>query len=176
MNKKVIISDKLANSIRGLWHIESLEEKKKIIRHYDNLCHLFLLVKNHPDSFSPDELQKCNQKMRTLNPAEKDLITEIFLTLHMGIINDPLEYTVEEIQTLYSKGLYFTKEELEEMIDWQSYSKKRNSELIALLEEYLDNHLYFNTVEEAEKVWDEYDASHKKITILSQFIFQLIYL
>lgn len=160
MNKEVIISDKLANSIRGLWHIESLEEKKKIIRHYDNLCHLFLLVKNHPDYFSPEELEKCNQKTRALNQTEKDLISEIFLTLHMGIINDPLEYTVEEIKALYSKGLFFTKEELEEMIDWQFYSKKQNTELIALIEEYLDKHLYFNTIDEAEQVWNASEVSH----------------
>jgi hypothetical protein len=160
MNKEVEISDKLANSIRGLWHIESLEEKKKIIRHYDNLCRLLMLVNNHPDSFSPEELQKCNQKIRALNQTEKDLIAEIFLTLHMGIINDPLEYTVEEMQALYSKGLYFTKEELEEMIDWQIYSKKHNAELIALIEEYLDKHLYFNTIDEAEQVWNASEVPH----------------
>lgn len=160
MKKEVEISDKLANSIRGLWHIESSEEKKKVIRYYDNLCHLFLLAKNHPDSFSPEELQKYNQKTRTLNQTEKDLIAEIFITLHMGIINDPLEYTVEELRALYSKGLYFTKEELEEMIDWQFYSKKHNAELIALIEEYLDKHLYFNTIDEAEQVWNASEVSH----------------
>lgn len=160
MKNEVEISDKLANSIRGLWHIESSEEKKKIIRYYDNLCHLFLLAKNHPDYFSPEELQKCNQKTRTLNQTEKDLIAEIFLTLHMGIINDPLEYTVEEMRALYSKGLYFTKEELVEMIDWQFYSKKHNAELIALIEEYLDKHLYFNTIDEAEQVWNASEVPH----------------
>lgn len=160
MNKEVIISDELANSIRELWHIESLEEKKKIIRHYNNLCRLFLLVKNHPNYFSLDELEKCNKKIRTLNQTEKDLISEIFLTLHMGIINYPLEYTVEEMKELYSKGLYFTKEELEEMIDWQFYSKKHNTELIALIEEYLDKHLYFNTIDEAELVWNASEISH----------------
>ena len=154
MNKGEI-TDRIAISIRGLWHIESLEEKKKLIRHYDNLYRLFLLVKNHPDFFTPEELEKCNQRRNQLNKVEKDLISEIFLALHMGIINDPLVYSIEEIKDFYSKGLYFTKDELEEMIYWQVYSNKQNTALITLLEEYCDNHLYFNTVEEAEKAWNK---------------------
>lgn len=160
MKKKVEITDKLACSIRGLWYIESIGEKKKLIRYYDNLYRLFFLVKNHPEFFTPEELEKCEQKISKLNKPEKDLICEVFLTLHMGIINDPLEYTVEEMKALYSKGLYFTKEELEEMIDWQFYSKKHNTELIALIEEYLDKHLYFNTIDEAEQVWNASEVSH----------------
>lgn len=160
MKKEVEISDKLANSIRGLWHIESMEEKKRLIRYYDNLCCLFFLVKNHPESFSQEELEKYKQKTSALTQAEKDLISEVFLTLHMGIISDPLEYTVEEMRAFYSKGLYFTKEELEEMIDWQFYSKKHNAEIIALIEEYLDKHLYFNTIDEAEQVWNASEVSH----------------
>lgn len=160
MKNKLEITDRVANSIRGLWHIESMEEKRRLICYYDNICCLFFLFKNHPESFLPEELEKYRQKTSTLKQTEKDLISEIFITLHMGIINDPLEYSVEETKEFYSKGLYFTKEELEEMIDWQFYSKKRNPELIALLEEYLDNHLYFNTVEEAEKVWNNHKTSH----------------
>lgn len=174
--KKGETTDRIAISIRGLWHIESLEEKKKLIRHYDNSYRLFLLVKNHPGFFTPEELEKCKQKRSKLNKIKKDLISEIFLSLHMGIINDPLEYTAEETKALYSNGLYFTKEELEEMIDWQIYSKKHNSELIALLEECLDNFLYFNTVEEAEKVWDENETSHhNKKQNKPNVIFQTIY-
>lgn len=162
MKKEVKITDKLAISIRGLWHIESLEEKKKLIRHYDNLCRLFLLVKNRPELFTPEELKKYKQKRILLTEAEEKLISEIFVTLHMGIVTAPPKYTIEEVKDFYSKGLYFTREELEEMIDWQLYgTSKHDPELFILLSEYLDEHLYFDTVEEAEKVWDEYDASHK---------------
>lgn len=163
MNKELIITDRLANSIRSLWHIESIEEKKKLIRHYDNLYRIFSLVKNHPELFKPEELKEWKQKRESLTKAEEDLISEIFVTLYIGVISDPLEYTVEEMKDFYSKGLYFTKEELEEMLDWQFYgTKKHNPELVILLGEYLENHLYFDTIEEAEKVWDEYDASHKQ--------------
>ena len=162
MKNKRRISDREAISIRGLWHIESIEEKKKLIRHYDNLYRIFSLVKNHPELFKPEDLEEWKQKREALTKAEEDLISEIFVTLYMGVINDPLEYTVEEMKDFYSKGLYFTKDELEEMIDWQFCgAKKHNPELVILLDEYIEKHLYFDTVEEAEKVWDEYDASHK---------------
>lgn len=157
------ITDEVAISIRSLWHIESMEEKKKLIKHYDNLYRLFLLVKNRPELFKPDELEKYKKKRQELTQAEEDLISEIFVTFYMGVINDPLEYTVEEMKDFYSKGLYFTKDELEEMIDWQFCgAKKHNPELVILLDEYIEKHLYFNTIEEAEKVWDEYDTSHKQ--------------
>ena len=156
------ITDEVAISIRSLWHIESMEEKKKIIKHYDNLYRLFLLVKNRPDLFKPDELEKWKQKRETLTEAEEDLISEIFTALHMGIISEPLEYSVEEMKDFYSKGLYFTKEELEEMLDWQFYgTKNHNPYLVILIGEYLEKHLYFETTDEAEKVWAEYDASHR---------------
>ena len=51
MKNHTEITDRLALSIRGLWDIESMEEKKKIIKHYDNLYRLFLLVKNKPELF-----------------------------------------------------------------------------------------------------------------------------
>ena len=81
----------------------------------------------------------------------------------MGIISEPLEYSVEEMKDFYSKGLYFTKEELEEMLDWQFYgTKNHNPYLVILIGEYLEKHLYFETTDEAEKVWDEYAASQKE--------------
>lgn len=162
MKKEVKITDRIAISIRGLWHIESMEEKKRLIRHYDYLYRLFLLVKNRPELFTPEELKKYKQKRNLLTEAEEKLISEIFVTLHMGIVTSPPNYTIEEVKDFYSKGLYFTKEELEEMIEWQFCgTKKHDPELVILLGEYLEKHLYFDTLEEAEKVWDEYDASHK---------------
>ncbi len=162
MKKEVKITDKLAMSIRGLWHIESMEEKKRLIRHYDNLCRLFLLVKNRPELFTPEELKKYKQKRNLLTETEEKLISEIFVTLHMGIVTSPPDYTIEEVKDFYSKGLYFTKEELEEMLDWQFYgTKNHNPYLVILIGEYLEKHLYFETTDEAEKVWAEYDASHR---------------
>ena len=87
---------------------------------------------------------------------------DIFTVLHMGLVTEPLEYTVEEVKDFYSKGLYFTEEEIQDMISWQLYgAEKHNPELVILLGEYLDKHLYFDTVEEAEKVWNEYFDSHR---------------
>lgn len=155
------ITDKAAMSIRSLWHIESMGVKKKIIKRYDDLYRLFSLVKNRPDLFKPDDLEKLKQQREALTEAEEDLINEIFVALHLGVVSEPLEYTVEEMKDFYSKGLYFTKEELEEMLDWQFYgTKNHNPYLVILIGEYLENHLYFETLEEAEKVWAEYDASH----------------
>lgn len=162
MNKKEITND-IALSIRSLWHIDSMSEKKRIIEKYDNLNRLFLLVDNHPELFSKDELQKYRKLKENLSDEEKTLISEIFTSLHIGIVSLPPDYTVDEVKDLYSKGLYFTKEELEEFIEWQFVieDEKHNPELVILFNEYLENHLYFETLEEAEKVWDEYDASQK---------------
>lgn len=161
MKNHTEITDRLALSIRGLWDIESMEEKKKIIKHYDNLYRLFLLVKNKPELFKPDELEKFKKKRAELSQAEEDLISEIFIALHMGLISDPIEYSVEEMETFRKQGRYFAKEELEDMLEWQFHTKNHNPELVILIGEYLEKHLYFDTIEEAEKVWDEYDASHK---------------
>ena len=161
-NEREITND-IALSIRGLWHIDSMSEKKRIIENYDNLNRLFLLVENHPELFSKEELQKYQKLRGNLSDEEKTLISEIFTSLHMGIVSLPPEYTVDEVKDLYSKGLYFTKDELEEFIEWQFVidDEKHNPELVILFGEYLEKHLYFDTVEEAEKVWDEHDASHK---------------
>ena len=165
MNKKEITND-IALSIRSLWYIDSMSEKKRIIEKYDNLNRLFLLVDNHPDLFSKEELQKYKMLKENLSDEEKTLISEIFTSLHTGIVSLPPDYTIDEVKDLYSKGLYFTKEELEEFIEWQFVidDEKHNPELVILFGEYLEKHLYFDTVEEAEKVWDEYDASRKKKT------------
>lgn len=162
MKNEKEITDEVAISIRHLWHIESMDEKKKIIRKYDYLYRLFLLIDNHPDLFTSEELNKINKIRVNLSEYEKDLMGDIFTALHMGLVTEPLEYTVEEVRDFYSKGLYFTKEEINDMITWQLYgAKNHNPELVILLGEYLEKHLYFDTVEEAEKVWNEYDASHK---------------
>ncbi len=156
------ITDEVAISIRSLWHIESMEEKKKLIKHYDNLYRLFLLVKNRPELFKPDELEKYKKKRQELTQAEEDLISEIFVALHMGLISVPVEYSVEEMEAYRRKGLYFTKEELEDMLEWQFHTENHNPELVILLGDYLEKHIYFDTIEEAEKVWDEYAASQKE--------------
>lgn len=162
MKNEIQITDEVALSIRSLWHIDSMIEKKRIINYYDNLNRLFLLIDNHPDLFSKEELLKYRNLKEKLSDEEKKLISEIFTSLHMGIISLPPEYTVDEVKDLYSKGLYFTEEEIDDMITWQLYgAKNHNPELVILLSEYLEKHLYFDTVEEAEKVWNEYDASHK---------------
>ena len=162
MKNEKEITDRLAISIRGLWHIESKEEKKKIIKRYDNLYRLFLLVKNRPELFKPDELDKLKKKRQELTQEEEDLISEIFVALHIGLISDPIEYSVEEMEDYRKKGLYFAKEELEDMLEWQFHTENHNPELVILLGVYLEKHIYFDTIEEAEKVWDEYDASHKE--------------
>lgn len=119
MKNEIQITDEVALSIRSLWHIDSMIEKKRIINYYDNLNRLFLLINNHPDLFSKEELLKYRNLKEKLSDEEKKLISEIFTSLHMGIISLPPEYTVDEVKDLYSKGLYFTKEELEEFIEWQ---------------------------------------------------------
>lgn len=56
MKNEIQITDEVALSIRSLWHIDSMIEKKRIINYYDNLNRLFLLIDNHPDLFSKEEL------------------------------------------------------------------------------------------------------------------------
>ena len=158
LKQEIAITDKVAMSIRGLWHIDSLEEKKKIIKYYDGLYHLFSHIDNHPELFTNEDLNKLKKKRDSLSQKEKDLISEIFIALHMGFITEPMDYSIEEVKDFYSKGLYFTKDELEEMIEYQ-FSKKtenHNSELILFLNDLLEKHLFFDTIEEAEEVWNKY--------------------
>lgn len=163
LKQEVNITDKIAMSIRGLWHIDSMEEKKKIIKYYDSLYHLFLRIDNNPESFTNEELDKYKKKRATLSQKEKDLMSEIFTSLHLGFITEPMEYSVEEMTDLFNKGLYFTKDELEEMIEYQ-FSKtheSRNLELVLFLDDLIEKHLFFDTIEEAETVWNNYFSLQK---------------
>lgn len=172
LKKETTITDELAMSIRALWHIKSMEEKKNIIKFYNNLCSLFLLIDKHPQSFSPEDLVKYKKKKETLSQSEKDLMSEIFTALHMGIIVEPLDYTVEEVQDFYSKGLYFTKNEIDEIIKWQRYSGNNNHKLVFLLNSYLKSHLYFDSMDDAEKAWEEYETYHQDAKYLfSEYYF-----
>lgn len=166
MKNEIQITDEVALSIRSLWHIDSMIEKKRIINYYDNLNRLFLLIDNHPDLFSKEELLKYRNLKEKLSDEEKKLISEIFTSLHLGFITEPMEYSVEEVTDLYNKGLYFTKDELEEMIEYQ-FSKtheSRNLELVLFLGDLLEKHLFFDTIEEAETVWNNYFSLQKKET------------
>lgn len=99
-------------------------------------------------------------------------MSEIFTALHMGIIVEPLDYTVEEVQDFYSKGLYFTKNEIDEIIKWQRYSGNNNHKLVFLLNSYLKSHLYFDSMDDAEKAWEEYETYHQDAKYLfSEYYF-----
>ena len=56
------------------------------------------------------------------------------------------------------------KEELEELIEWELYRPdgKHNPELFILLSDYLNQGLFFNTIEEAEKAMDDYENAKQK--------------
>lgn len=71
LKNETTITDELAISIRALWHIKSIEEKKNIINFYNNLCSLFLLIDKRPNSFSPKDLVKYKKKRNTLSVRKR---------------------------------------------------------------------------------------------------------
>ena len=178
MGKELFIDDKVAMSIRGLWHIQSMDEKKKLIARYDKIGQLFLALKNHPEKLSKDHKEYITNLRKNISEDDEKIVREVFLALHLGIVGDLPNFTVDEIKELYQDGLYFAKEELEELIDWELYRPdgKHNPELFILLSDYLNKGLFFNTIEEAEKAMDDYENTKDKevnnnaLTYLTSFI------
>mgnify|MGYP002508406318 CR=1 FL=1 len=67
-------------------------------------------------------------------------------------------------RTVYPLFSLIAKEELEELIEWELYRPdgKHNPELFILLSDYLNQGLFFNTIEEAEKAMDDYENAKQK--------------
>lgn len=166
MKKIFETDDRLANSIRSLWHIESMEEKKKIIDDTYKLSVIFILAKEQPELFSKEELEEINKYKSEMSEDHKKIISEVFTAKELGFITDPPEYTVEEVKDLYEKGLYFTKDEIEEILEWQYYCEpsKHDPLLVILLAEYLEKHKYFDSIEEADKGMEEYENKNIKMS------------
>ena len=152
MKKETKISDRVALSIRGLWNIESLDEKKKLIARYDQIHKAILVFKNHPEAFSEKQRNYIKKLQSQITETDEKIMSEVFLALHLGVVVDPPSYTVEDIKELSKDGIFFTKEELEDILDWQfsPSNKKHDPELVVFVSEQLDNHFYFETIEEAE--------------------------
>lgn len=152
MKKRTKISDRVALSIRGLWDIESLDEKKKLIARYDQIHRAMLLLKSHPEVLSREQKNYIEKLQSKITKTDEKVMKEVFLALHLGVVVDPPSYTVEDIKELSKDGIYFAKEELEEILEWQfsPSNKNHDPELVVLISEQLDNHFYFETIEEAE--------------------------
>lgn len=152
MKKRTEISDRVALSIRGLWDIESLDEKKKLIERYDQIYRATLVLKNHPEALSEKQRNYIKKLQSRITETDEKVMREVFLALHLGVVVDPPSYTVEDIKELSKDGIFFAKEELEDILDWQlsPSNKKHDPELVVFVSEQLDNHFYFETIEEAE--------------------------
>lgn len=159
MKERQKTTDEFAISIRSLWHIDSMEEKKRIIDNVYEISKVFLLAKEKPELFSQEELEKIANFKAELTPECQKLYAEVTLKKHLPFIDEPPEYTVEAVKEFYETGRYFTKAEIEEIIEWQFVCSedKHDPELVILLAEYLEKHLYFDTIEEAEQAEDEYE-------------------
>lgn len=164
MKSGINITDDIAISIRGLWHVQSMDEKKKLIARYDKIGQLFFALKNHPEKISKEHKEYITNLRKNISEEDEKIAREVFLALHLGIVFETPNFTIDEIKDLYQEGLYFTKEELEELINWELYRPdgKHNPDLYILLSDYLDNGLFFNTIEEAEKAMNDYENANQK--------------
>ena len=164
MKSGINITDDIAISIRGLWHVQSMDEKKKLIARYDKIGQLFFALKNHPEKISKEHKEYITNLRKNISEEDEKIAREVFLALHLGIVFETPNFTIDEIKDLYQEGLYFTKEELEELINWELYRPdgKHNPELFILLSDYLNQGLFFNTIEEAEKAMDDYENAKQK--------------
>ena len=111
-----------------------------------------LVLKNHPEAFSEKQRNYIKKLQSQITETDEKVMSEVFLALHLGVVVDPPSYTVEDIKELSKDGIFFAKEELEDILDWQlsPSNKKHDPELVVFVSEQLDNHFYFETIEEAE--------------------------
>lgn len=162
MSRNVKISDRVALSIRSLWHIEPMELKKALIKQYDKFSRMFWVLKEHPERLSQEQKDYIEKLRSKLDEHDEKIMHEVFMAVQLGIYIDPPEYTVEDIKELSAEGRYFAKEELEEIIEWQfsPSNKNHDPELVVLVTEQLDNHFYFDTVEEAEAAMEARESKN----------------
>ena len=158
--------ENLYNYCHSLIDIRSNSKRANLISNAENYLTALLVKKYNPDALSEKDIQTIDKIKNSLDETDKDLLAEIFLAKYMGITMDEPDFTIDDIKDLYAKGLYFTEKEIDDIINWQ-LSRPIDDidvEVICYLIYCHNNHLYFDTIEEADKVMEEYENKNMKMS------------
>lgn len=132
--------------------------KSQIINEAAEIISCLILHKEKSSLFSEAETEKITHFKNNLSDETKNFLVDSFLSKYLNIEDAPPEYTLFEVKDLYSKMLYFTEKEIEEILLYE-YSKgidKMNCELLEFLLDCYEKHLYYDNMEEANEVFDKY--------------------
>ena len=150
----------------SLLDVHSKNKKAALISNAEK-CLTALLIKEYkPDILTDKDIQTINKIKDTLDERDKDLIAEIFLAKYMGITMDEPDFTLDAIKDLYANGLYFTRKEIDDIINWQLSRPidEIDVEVICYLLDCQKNNLYFETDEEADSAMEEYEKKNMKMS------------
>ena len=158
--------ENLYNYCHSLIDIRSNSKKANLISNAENYLTALLVKKYNPDALSEKDIQTIDKIKNSLDETDKDLLAEIFLAKYMGITMDEPDFTIDVIKDLYANGLYFTKKEIDDIINWQLTRPVENIDVdvIFYLLDCIKNNLYFKTDEEADKAMEEYEKKNMKMS------------
>lgn len=160
---KKLKRDTLLEYCPSLVGINSSKERERLLEVGESILNALLINKSDPDYFSEDESATIKTIMGELSNRQKDLIAEIFLAKYLDIHFDPPEYSLETIKKLYNDGLYFTKSEIVEIINWE-FSKPENEvnyDVVNFLLSCTVKKQYFDTLDEADAAMERYEERRK---------------
>ena len=158
--------ENLYNYCHSLIDIRSNSKRANLISNAENYLTALLVKKYNPDALSENDIQTIDKIRNSLDETDKDLLAEIFLAKCMGITMDEPDFTIDDIKNLYTNGLYFTKKEIDDIINWQLARPVEDIDVdvIFFLLDCLKNNLYFETIEEADKAMEEYENKNMKMS------------
>lgn len=158
--------ENLYNYCHSLIDIRSNSKRANLISNAENYLTALLVKKYNPDALSEKDIQTIDKIKNSLDETDKDLLAEIFLAKYMGITMDEPDFTIDDIKDLYTNGLYFTKKEIDDIINWQLARPVEDIDVdvIFYLLDCLKNNLYFETIEEADKAMEEYENKNMKMS------------
>ena len=156
----------LYNYCHSLIDIRSNSKKANLINNAENFLTALLVKQYNPDALSETDIQTIDKIKSSLDETDKNLLAEIFLAKYMGITMDEPDFTLDAIKDLYANGLYFTRKEIDDIINWQLSRPidEIDVEVICYLLDCQKNNLYFETDEEAESAMEEYEKKNMKMS------------
>ena len=158
--------EELFNYCHSLFDVHSKSKRDKMLRNADGFLTALLVQKHKPELLTQSDSDRIKGIKEKLDEKEKDLLAEIFMAKYLGITMEAPDYTMEAIKDLYAKGLYFTETEIDDIINWQLSRPVDDIdvEVICYLIDCHNNHLYFDTIEEADKAMEEYENKNMKMS------------
>lgn len=118
---------------------------------------IFLLAHYEKDLFSQKEHNMIKTLKKLTSEEERIMMTEILLNNAFDLSDEPERFNSEGIKELIKDELYFTEEELYDMLAEEiSLGEDADIETIDTIIDCLNNHIYYDTLEQAEEAERKY--------------------